>query len=198
MLATVRKTHARPRYDGQACPPQEYLRLPDDGFQYELIDGVMRVSASFVYRHGQAEIRFSQLLMNYLDVHPVGQAVPEVDVHLNDGLNILRPDVSFIANERLGIVGDYIYGAPDLVCEVLSPSTAQYDRGRKAELYLQHGVREYWILDPAQRAFEKRANTGRAWQNARVKSPNGAIESDILPGFTVDARQLYGSSRVTK
>lgn len=115
----------------------------------------------------------------------------EVDVHFQDGLNVLRPDVSFITNERPHIVDDYIYGAPDLVCEVLSPTTAQRDLGCKAELYLRHGVHEYWILDPARRALEKRRNTGHAWSTERAGLKGGAIESTILPGLTVTARHLF-------
>jgi Uma2 family endonuclease len=63
--------------------------------------------------------------------------------------DILEPDLCFVSNERAGIIGDRLLdGAPDLVIEVLSPSTRRYDLVAKRAIYATHGVREYWIVDP--------------------------------------------------
>ncbi|WP_457566616.1 Uma2 family endonuclease [Caldithrix abyssi] len=69
--------------------------------------------------------------------------------------NVLQPDIIFIAKERQEIVTDKnISGAPDLVVEILSPSTAYYDLFDKKELYEQFGVKEYWIVDPMRQWIE--------------------------------------------
>lgn len=74
--------------------------------------------------------------------------VGPVDVLLAEG-DYLEPDVVFIREERLHVVSDRgIEGSPDLVVEVVSPSTAHRDRGVKLDRYRMHGVPEYWIVDP--------------------------------------------------
>jgi Uma2 family endonuclease len=74
--------------------------------------------------------------------------VVPVDVYLNEK-NVYQPDVIFISNEKKEIVHeDGIYGAPDLVIEVLSPGNKKYDKGKKKDVYLQSHVKEYWIIDP--------------------------------------------------
>ena len=63
----------------------------------------------------------------------------------------VQPDLLFISHERRGIIGEkQVTGAPDLVVEILSPSTAHRDRGIKLDLYARHGVRQYWIVDPVE------------------------------------------------
>jgi Uma2 family endonuclease len=67
----------------------------------------------------------------------------------------VQPDIVFVSSERLGIIHDEgIKGAPDLVIEILSPSTAHRDRGIKRKLYERHGVTQYWIVDPDAKAVE--------------------------------------------
>ena len=68
---------------------------------------------------------------------------------------VLQPDILFFRRERLGqIAKEKIEGAPDLVVEILSPSTFYKDRRKKLEVYSQFGVEEYWIVDPETKAIE--------------------------------------------
>lgn len=75
-----------------------------------------------------------------------------VDVHL-DEKNIFIPDVMIICNPNI-IKSNGIYGVPDLVVEVLSPSTAKRDKGVKKDLYEKYGVKEYWLANPADKSIE--------------------------------------------
>jgi Uma2 family endonuclease len=68
---------------------------------------------------------------------------------------IVQPDIIFVPNDRLGIFSSRgAEGAPTLVIEILSPSTARIDRGTKLQLYARYGVPYYWIVDPGRRAIE--------------------------------------------
>lgn len=161
------QTRSKPRYEGLKVTREEYLSLEDDGFRYDMIGGVLHVSPSPTYDHGKTNARFSYLLLKFLDRFSIGEVTIEVDLFLPDGGDKLRPDLSFILKENLGIVKGHIHGTPDLICEVLSDrawptaihggpasqdllsyETEKRDLGAKADRYLTNGVREYWIVDP--------------------------------------------------
>jgi Uma2 family endonuclease len=79
---------------------------------------------------------------------PLGVEFPETE----EGV---QPDFIFVSRDRLRIIGeDWVRGAPDLVVEILSPSTAARDRGIKLKLYRRQGVAEYWIVDPDEQVVE--------------------------------------------
>lgn len=79
-----------------------------------------------------------------------------MDVHFDDGDNIAQPDLIFIANENRGIIRDgYVFGAPDLVVEVLSESTGRRDKTVKKDTYERFAVSEYWIVDPIYRTVDQ-------------------------------------------
>ncbi len=190
MLATMRTPTSLPAYDGRHVLATEYFRLPDDGFRYELIDGVMRVTPSPLFSHGGRVLRFGRLLVDFLDEHPIGDVTTETDIRFDEH-TVLRPDIAFVRAENYAIIRGHIYGVPDLVCEVLSDATRRHDLGRKAELYLRFGVREYWVVDPKRRKFERRHVKDGVWVlehgAARAK-----MESAVLPGFVVDGERLFG------
>jgi Uma2 family endonuclease len=78
-----------------------------------------------------------------------------IDTYLDD-LNFYQPDLVFVSEAQKEILseGGLIEGVPDLVIEILSPSTGKYDRGSKMRVYEQHGVKEYWIIDLANKIIE--------------------------------------------
>ncbi|WP_428275113.1 Uma2 family endonuclease [Candidatus Palauibacter sp.] len=125
-------------------------RMPDDGNRYEVIGGELFMTAAPNFRHQKVSQRVFKELDRVLQepghgevvYAPFGVEFPATD----EGV---QPDLLFVSNERREILGsDWIRGAPDLVVEILSPSTASHDRGIKLELYERQGVREYWIVDP--------------------------------------------------
>lgn len=181
------QTQSKPRYEGLKVTREEYLSLEDDGFQYDMIEGVLHVSPSASYNHGKTNSKFAQFLWNLLDRNDRGEVTQEVDLFLPDGGDKLRPDLSFILKENLGIVKGHIHGTPDLICEVLSESTAKRDLGEKADRYLANGVREYWIADPRDRTIRLWINRGDRWE--KFSGPH--LNSELLPGFTVSAKDLF-------
>ena len=153
----------KPRYDGLRVTREEYLDLSEDGFKYDVIEGVMHLSPSATADHGSSQGNFVYLLKRYLETHPEGRLFLEVDIFLSDRGDVLRPDISFVLKDRLQIVKNHIHGAPDLVCEVLSDSTANRDLGVKAGRYLACGIKEYWIVDPRDKTVQLWLNRKDSW-----------------------------------
>jgi len=129
---------------------QDVQQLPDDGNRYEAIDGELYVTAAPTLRHQRISRRLFLALHEMLGdpdrgelfYAPTGVEFPATE----EGV---QPDLVFVSNERRGILTDrWIRGAPDLVIEILSPTTAHRDRGVKRKLYERQGVEQYWIADP--------------------------------------------------
>lgn len=84
-----------------------------------------------------------------------------------------------------------INGAPDLVVEILSPSTGYYDLKKKARIYARHGVREYWIVDPEDKSIEVHVSQkGNFGLNQRVEE-KGEIKSLVLDGLEIEAKEVF-------
>ena len=142
----------------------DYVELPDDGQRYEVIDGNLFVTPAPVFAHQLVSGELYDLLRGWAKRRAGGVvAYAPVDVVLaND--TIVQPDLLWIAQERIrSIVGDRVTGIPDLVVEILSPSTARRDRHKKSEVYARFGAREYWIVDPEKRSVEIRSLQGGAF-----------------------------------
>lgn len=128
---------------------RDYAALPDDGKRYELYDGELIELTSPTLRHQ----RVVGALYRALDEHVRRRALGEVllapfDVVLSD-TTVFQPDLLFIETPRLGVLAEHgVEGSPTLAVEVLSPSTASRDRGRKRALYARHGVPHLWLVDP--------------------------------------------------
>ena len=94
------------------------------------------------------------------------------------------------AGERLGIIRDQVWGAPDLVVEVMSPGTEQRDRTQKLQWYRQYGVRECWLVDPRQELVTVVDWTG-ALPAQRTATGGDAIQSSVLPGLETTAAAVF-------
>jgi len=134
----------------------DWERLPDDGYRYEVIQGVLHMSPPPSILHQSASNRLATLITNHADdrklgwvfTAPVGVALPTEPVPL-------QPDILFVSAARQAIIGkQYIDGAPDLIVEILSPSNWTFDRKEKFQVYQAAGVPEYWIIDYRARTIE--------------------------------------------
>lgn len=130
--------------------------MPEDGNRYEAIGGELYVTPPPRLRHQEIARNLMDALLPLLQHPGYGELLfAPVGVEFPDTREGVQPDILFVSNERLGIVGDdWLRGAPDLVIEILSPSTAARDRGLKRKLYSRHGVAEYWIVDPDSEVVE--------------------------------------------
>ena len=124
-----------------------------DEIRDELIDGkLVAMSPRPVVNHNRIAFRIAHLFENYLEGRKCIALADGVDVHLTEK-DIFVPDMMVVC-EREKIKYDGVYGAPDLVVEVLSPSTAKRDKGYKKDVYEKCGVREYWLVEPVGKSIE--------------------------------------------
>jgi Uma2 family endonuclease len=130
-------------------------------------------------------VSFTSILQNYLD--ELGRLYLEVDVFLPDGGDPVRPDLSYVSDANRSIVKRHIHGTPDLICEVLSESTARRDLTVKADRYLACGVKEYWIVNPEEKTIEVWFNRQEHWD--KVKGER--LVSELLTGMAVMAERVF-------
>lgn len=135
---------------------EDYRRLPDDGWRYEVIRGRLYMAPAPRPRHQKTLGRLHLAFSRFVDARDLGELyLAPIDVILPGLATPVQPDLSFIRKDRLAIVTeDGIEGAPDLVVEVLSPSNWFADRRVKSEVYAAAGVEEYWIVDPQEGTIE--------------------------------------------
>jgi Uma2 family endonuclease len=106
--------------------------------------------------------------------------------------DVAQPDILFVSNERSDIiVGPNIRGAPDLVVEILSPSTSRYDRGYKRVLYSRHEVREYWLVDPDAETVEVLTESNEGLTLAATYRRGETLTSPLLEGLAIDLEQIF-------
>ena len=173
--------------------------LPDDGNRYEAIDGELYVTPAPSIRHQRIAKRLLYALAAILEAPGLGELFfAPTGVEFPATAEGVQPDLLFVSNDRRGILADaWIQGAPDLVIEILSPTTARRDRGVKRKLYERQGVTEYWIIDPDARAVEVWTFEGRPGAES---SPGHERFTDILPVFLagerigqIDLAEVFGA-----
>lgn len=128
---------------------ERFLQLPDDGKRYELLDGVVEEVTAPSTKHQRVIGRLYVTLVATLQDTALGEVLlAPYDVVLDD-YTVLQPDLVYVGRENASIITEAnARGAPDLVIEVLSPSTRRKDVVRKRRLYARAGVPRYWIVDP--------------------------------------------------
>jgi Uma2 family endonuclease len=169
----------------------QYCLLPEDGKQYEVIDGELFMTPAPRPKHQRIVLRLAEELSRFVRENSRGEVfISPIDVLLEEH-TFLQPDVLFIRKERLDIVKEEaIEGPPDLVVEVLSPSTFYKDLRKKMTAYSQFGVQEYWIVDPETETVEIYARRDDKLELAHKFSPGEAVESALLPGWRLAVKDV--------
>ena len=151
-----------------------------------------------VFMHSPARLRHTMVSQNafillslYVSRHHLGHVGHE-KVLITLTRNDYEPDVVYFGpGKAQTLLPDQIkFPAPDLVVEVLSPSTAENDRGIKFVDYAAHGVAEYWIIDPDEEILEQHILKDEAY-TLRMKSQTGILQSETVPGFVVPVHALF-------
>ena len=171
----------------------DYRALPDGPPHTQLIDGEFFVFESATPFHQQILGNLQVALVLWARATGGGTvALGPLDVYLSQ-FDVVQPDLIFIARDRLSIIQRRIHGPPDLVIEILSPSTRAVDKGKKAALYARSGVKEMWIVEPELEAVMLHHFGKGGEMSVRTATGTDIIASSLLPGFEMKAAEVFES-----
>ncbi len=169
----------------------DLLGCPEDNKRREIIDGELFVTPAPRIPHQTILVRLTAAIQNYLSENPVGTLlVSPMDVIFSN-FDVLEPDLLLVLNERKEILKDWVRGAPDLVVEILSPTTEARDRGIKLKAYGRFGVQEYWIVDPDARAVEIYRLAKKSYKLVQTCRESDSLTSSLLPGFSCPLTSIF-------
>jgi Uma2 family endonuclease len=146
------------RVEGKHYTYKDYLELPHDGKRYEIIDGELYLAPSPTTKHQRSTLRLSMSLDSHVRPRRLGEVfIAPYDVILASDA-IVQPDVVYVSRARRSIITEpNVQGAPDLVVEVILPSSTRRDQEIKRDLYAKYKVPHYWLVHPVEewiRAYE--------------------------------------------
>ncbi len=170
---------------------KDYKLLPE-GAPYQLIEGELIMTPAPNPIHQLISANLFKSIVRHVDEKRLGVLFySPIDIYLSEE-NAFQPDIVFISSERRHIIkDDGIYGAPELVIEILSPSTAYYDIKKKFRVYEKGGVKEYWIVDPEMNTVEIYLNEDGHFSLKTKLENKGEIESFILKGFRLTLEEIF-------
>ncbi len=179
-------------------PPQgfwtydDYAALPDDGHRYEIVNGVLLMAPAPSPWHQDIVGEIYSYLRTYIKLAGLGRVfTAPIDVELRPK-NVFQPDIVVVLNEHLDRVQEKkIVGAPNLVVEVASHSTAAFDRLSKYEAYARAGVPEYWIANPERGTVEVLVLEGDDYQSLGIFRGEQILPSRIVPNLPVRVEQFF-------
>jgi Uma2 family endonuclease len=164
----------------------------EEGYFYELINGNIVKKQAPSPQHQEAVGQIFKALDNFVRANHLGKAyIAPIDVFF-DKYNNTQPDISFVSKDCSFLVTQNgIEGAPDLIVEVISPSSFRIDRKDKMETYLEFGVKEYWLVDPRSKSVEINVLTNDRYILHTAVSEIGEVESKLLTGFKLDITAIF-------
>ena len=165
--------------------------MPETNQPCELWDGELIMAPAPFFDHQKTVLRFYRSLDDWVSFGKLGEVVASpIDMVLSPH-RAVQPDVAFIATARLAIIQRVIRGPADLVAEVVSLGGRSRDRIEKRDLYEQHGVKEYWIIDPEPETVEVLALMNGRYELVKRSRPGDTAASQLLPGFKVAVDYLF-------
>ena len=170
---------------------KDYMELPE-GTAYQLIKGEFVMSPSPGYAHQEVEKQLLVILYSFVEKTDKGKVfIAPFDVYLDEE-NAFQPDLVVVLKDSKARIEERgIFGAPDVVVEILSPSTAYYDLTEKKDVYERVGVKEYWIVDPKRKSFEIYANSEDGFKLICHAKTNGKVHSELL-NLEIDLKEIFG------
>ena len=188
----VKEAAVKYQEDGRLYTYADYASWDEDS-RCELIDGVIYMMSSPSRRHQGIIVELSYQLTSFLKGKPCKVFIAPFDVCLSTAgdkdRTVVQPDVLVVC-DKSKLESKRCNGAPDMVIEVLSPSTASKDKVRKLNKYLEAGVKEYWIVDPADRTVSVcLLESG----NYVIKgyTDEGTAPVSILEGCSIDLAEVF-------
>ncbi|RKZ93272.1 MAG: Uma2 family endonuclease [Candidatus Parabeggiatoa sp. nov. 1] len=174
---------------------EDYLKLPDDGCRYEIIEGVLYLSNAPNIDHQFTAVEIAFQIKLFVKKSQLGYVLTApFEVHLSETTKPVQPDVLFIKAERWPAPGaKYFDGPPDIIVEVLSPSTRRVDQVIKFRAYEKAQVPEYWIADPKTHSIQVYILENQEYILLGEFIEEELIESNVLTGLKITTRSLFNA-----
>ncbi len=171
---------------------QDLLTTPDDRHRYEIFEGELIMTPAPSRTHQRAHTNLLRILSNHVVQNILGEVYSApFDVYF-DKETVVEPDILFVSRERLRIIEEEkVNGAPDLVVEILSPSTEKNDRGFKFKRYAQEGIKEYWIADPMHKALEVYELGQKGFELFGKYTGSDEVRSKVFPDLRFQAAEVW-------
>ena len=171
---------------------EKFFELPEGPPYFELIDGDLYMSPSPLRLHQRIVLRLAYELQGFLEDHPLGEVnVAPSDVVFSPNV-VLNPDLYYVRNEHRDILKPHgASGAPDLCVEILSPSTAKRDVGRKREIYAESGVEEFWVVSPKTQTIDVYRLREKADEPVAVLAMGETLTSALFPGWSLAVADVF-------
>jgi Uma2 family endonuclease len=172
--------------------------LWDDGVRCELIDGVPYVMSAPLIKHQLISGEIYGQLRDFLKGKQCKVMHAAVDVRLNahqKDNTIVQPDIIVVCDRKKIENGKSCIGAPDMVVEVLSPSNRYWDYLIKEKIYLEAGVREYWIVDPEEETVQQLILENRGYEVVQYKAAD-TVPVHILPGCEINLADVFSEAAI--
>jgi len=175
----------------------DYLKCNDDN-RYEIIDGDVYDMTSPTLDHQMISMELCRQFANFLEDKPCRVLHAPFDLILarknkkaEEITTVLQPDILVVCDEKK-ITQQGVFGAPDLVVEIISPSTASRDNILKRSVYEKAGVKEFWLIHPADRLVRiYRLGKDGLFGREDIFDHTATIEVKTLPGLTIDGPKLF-------
>ena len=170
---------------------EDYLHFSEDK-RYEIIDGEVYMVPSPVTYHQKVGRNLFLNLWDFVKENQLGEVLSApLDVVLSD-IDVVQPDILFVSKERQSIITDKnIQGAPDLVVEILSPSSTYKDRVLKNKLYSKYGVKEFWLVDPDKREIQILILKENILTPLKTFRQNEILQSHLLNGLAIRLTEIF-------
>ncbi len=168
---------------------EEFLALPETTAIHELLDGEVYMAPPPMVEHQSSSMNIIALLLKII---PGGRLFHAPTGVYFDEANIPEPDVFWLSADNLGkIKGRYVEGAPDLIVEIFSNSTAKRDKEDKFHLYEKHGVREYWMVDPSNQYVEVYLLKDGVFDRTGVHDKSGSFTSSLFGDVVIQVAAFF-------
>ena len=173
---------------------EEYLKGPEIKARYDIVDGVMIMPPSPTLEHQKILRQLFRVVDRFVAEQQLGEVLfAPLDVLVRqEPLRTRQPDLLFVSNQRSGILGQIIEGAPDLVAEILSPANTRSDLEAKMGDYATLGVRECWLISPEARSVETLSLTEGVWNRVAIFGLGDQVQSEVLSGLVFPVADLFG------
>jgi Uma2 family endonuclease len=177
----------------QSMTAEDLLRMPDDGFRYELVSGRLRKMSPAGHKHGRIIVNITTPLDQHVRANKLGAVyAAETGFKISTDPDTVRaPDVAFVSRQRVDEVGDvegYWPGAPDLVVEVISPGDIYSDVEEKVFDWLEAGTRMVVVVNPRKSIITVYRSLAEITALTETETLDG---SDVVPGWKMSVKDIF-------